>query len=32
MIFNYVEFCWTKGDAQTFYNAKVLVDASWEVL
>src|SRR5882672_3133347 len=23
MIFNYAEFCWTKGYAQTVYNAKV---------
>jgi thioredoxin-dependent peroxiredoxin len=24
MIFNYEEFCWTKADAETFYNAKGL--------
>jgi hypothetical protein len=32
MIFNYAEFCWTKVYAQTFYNAKVCVDAGREVL
>jgi peroxiredoxin Q/BCP len=32
MIFNYAEFCWTKGHAQTVYNAKVCVDAGPEVL
>jgi len=30
MIFNYAEFCWTKGYAQTVYNAKVCVDAGWK--
>jgi hypothetical protein len=32
MIFNYAEFCWAKADAETFYNAKVRVNASWEAL
>src|SRR5580704_6225957 len=32
MIFNCAEFCWAKADAQTIYNAKVRVNASWEAL
>jgi hypothetical protein len=32
MIFNYAEFCWTKGYVQTVYNAEVCVDAGPEVL
>ena len=30
MIFNYQEFCWTKVDVRTFYNAKVCVDKGRE--
>ena len=32
MIFNCAEFCWAKGVAQTFYNAKVRVGAAWEAI